>query len=112
MYNNPFVLSSLICIYYRLAAIHNVTDDDDDDGRHTVAIARPLVRSAKKVKKRKKRFLLLCCVVKTELVFCQSVIVDTVRTRRLINCRTFQFLADRTNGHAYATVLRPSSSSS
>jgi len=28
-----------------LATIHNVTDDDD--GRNTVAIARPLVRSAK-----------------------------------------------------------------
>ena len=37
---------------HRLATIHNVTDrqtddDDDDDRRNSVAIARPLVRSAK-----------------------------------------------------------------
>jgi len=35
---------------HRLATIHHVTDrqtDYDDDGRNTVAIARPLVRSAK-----------------------------------------------------------------
>jgi len=42
---------------HRLATIHNVTDDDDDDdGRHTVAIVRPLVRSAKNFK----QYILKC----------------------------------------------------
>jgi len=37
---------------HRLATIHNVTDDGQtttDDRRNSVAIARPLVRSAKKI---------------------------------------------------------------